>query len=363
MLSQMTLQAEFEAFLSGFPRNPQDPRVLSGIADDIEEHYPTLGQVLGEEIHEFFRTPFSTQRIVCGLAEEVEKAYRSSGVSIDFYYYAGEFYTGDVNACAVKVDGGFLFLLNTGLIDCIHKFSCAHIFSDALVRQADGKGHFHVDDDERIQGYSFNWLAGYFADLAIKYLNFQGFDNIYKLERPQDERLYVCRHIINVHMWIFIIMHEFAHAVLGHLAVPHVANVATPVGLLPLLSKSHKQEHEADLMATRVLLSMGCDGQVMTPEETALADLKMASIANFFFLADLLGSVSNAMQGAKGDENPQGDEGSTHPDPLLRLQFIIDALSVQYGEPCTEFYPRIATTTAWFNLIKPRIMAHLQGSL
>jgi len=158
--------------------------------------------------------------------------------------FCGEFPTGEFNASARRCQNGFLLLLNRGLRHLLYQISLAatyHIKSATDLESA------------IVPPHSREWaeLSAYAIGVCLNYSRGKShFDWQGSSRSPQGN---FASSGFSSSMRTFVVAHEVAHVELGHLNSGQSTHVRTPIGDVEFISKSYKQEFEADQLAQQVL--------------------------------------------------------------------------------------------------------------
>ncbi len=151
--------------------------------------------------------------------------------------FAGEFVTGDFNACARQMKNGILILINAGTMSLIHQVATL-------------LGYFVKFNESDTDLLDPHRVIAILADTAIAYFvrkdshaaervpalyGFKG--NLVAGIRRECER--------------FVLAHEYGHAIAGHLREDEQVSMSNTV----LLAKNWEKEFEADRLGMQLLLS------------------------------------------------------------------------------------------------------------
>jgi hypothetical protein len=176
-------------------------------------------------------------------AEEVEATIHSVPAFAEKYHddvYVGEFPTGSVNCETVKVNGGYLVLVNSGTLMMLQQvvtFLC------------------RGDPDDRDSEKSLKASAGVAAVLT-SYVE-EG-DPYYGPKPLNGGWLGVLTALFSTAATKFVIAHEYGHILANHFSETDPERIAleTPAGAIDILKKSHEQEFEADELGYRLTLGV-----------------------------------------------------------------------------------------------------------
>ena len=271
------------------------------------------------------------------LAFEIESDLGAAGFALKDEVFVGEFPTGSFNAQAVAVPGGVLILINTGLMGMVHKltkimalsFGFADLSSETRMRET-----FEAWSD-----YSENQITEMLAEVVLAYL--VG-GNVYSARRLPAlgglkgfVRAGICSECER-----FVIAHEYAHALLGHLdGYQPPKGINGSAGELQVIAKSWEQELEADVVAMQLMLTTGMP-RLMFGSGPRLVDhplkaLVMQSVAAgallFFAIDDLIQRVAEALY-----DLDRPSVVSDHPPSATRATLAREALRMCGGDQLLE---------------------------
>ncbi len=154
--------------------------------------------------------------------------------------FVGEFPTGSINCETVKVDGGFLVLVSSGTLTMLHQVTTFLCRGDA---------------DHPTSQQSLDAADGIAAVLASYVENG---DPFYGPKPLVGGMLAMLSGELSAAAMKFVVAHEYAHILAGHLTEPNPESTAieTEVGAIEVLRKSREQEFEADEIGYRLTLGV-----------------------------------------------------------------------------------------------------------
>jgi hypothetical protein len=175
-------------------------------------------------------------------AAEVEATVRALPAFANRFHdevFVGEFPTGSYNCQTVKVDGGFLVLVNSGTLMMLQQ-----VVNFLWSGDAD-----HPRSPESLQA------ADGVAEVLASYV--EHFDPFYGPKPLLGGMLAFASSLMSTAALKFVIAHEYGHILAGHLTEPDREPLAleTEVGAIEVLRKNHAQEFEADEIG--YLLTLG----------------------------------------------------------------------------------------------------------
>ena len=346
----MTLQTEWEEFICRFPRNPIPPRTYD--MKDLERRFPVYFERLKKDIGT--NGPHNPDIMLRQMALQCERFYQTVGVELDFDYYLGEFFTGEINAAATLAPSGYFFLINNGLRDVIFKFCKSFIWSSEFVYM-----HTHqkceLPPGYDPQSYTFSSIADYLGDTIYIYLRKLPQDLLTKLVIPANENASLLFAYGDTHAVSFVIMHEMAHAILGHLNQDNMRHVLPDDNSVMIYNQSQQQEYEADWLAASALHACESTGsRYYTPDESRLASWRLNSICLVMLCLDLVEEGAEVLSGSSAPV-----EKRTHPYALMRIRAILKLFEHQWEQDPVEAFPVLETTLSWYEKIKPRVSHRL----
>jgi len=255
--------------------------------------------------------------------------------------YVGKFPTGDFNAQALRVPGGgYVFLINVGLMMLIYD-AAKVVFSQAAWQagkrwtvgsprtelqmietafKADGDSST-TDDNAHV--LSFDAAAKRLQESIRSYVRHSEWHPASDPEhfviqgRSQTEVLTTLVEAAER----FVVAHEFAHAMLGHLENAATALLAVPQGKQPIyeLQKTWMDEIAADANAV-ILLIFGAPRQLENPSERLLFEMALAGPLFFLAVGGLI-------------EEETAEKPRTHPPAVQRRQALREWLSKKLPQP------------------------------
>jgi hypothetical protein len=290
------------------------------VADLLEETYRQNRERYEQET----RHPATV--LIERTAERVEQSIRA----IERYrplfrddVFAGEFPTGVVNAQAVSVDGGFLVLVNSGLLTVVQQITEFLVAGDPD-RATDGTANVAAID-------------GVVAVLEA-YLRFG--DPFFGPKPMSGGMAMLLRSALSRATQAFVVAHEYAHVIAGHFddRDAQLEQLATSVGPVGVIKKSWRQELEADTVAHKILLGvddyaaidLAAIDQAFAPGEASgsvlgrALELK-AAIAAPLIVLTIDAIVTDVVAAARRVSGVVRAD-ATHPPARVRMDNLITAL-------------------------------------
>lgn len=176
-------------------------------------------------------------------AAEVEATIRALPAFAGKFHdtvFVGEFPTGSINCQAVKVDGGFLVLINSGTIMMLQQVV-------TFLWRGDANDPSSLATLEAADGV---------AEVLASYV--QDGDPFYGPKPVLGGIRAVVSGSMDAAALKFVIAHEYGHILAGHLAEPYPTSLVleTPVGAIDVVGQNHAQELEADDIGYRLTLGV-----------------------------------------------------------------------------------------------------------
>jgi hypothetical protein len=177
------------------------------------------------------------------LAAEVEATIRAVPAFAERFHddvFVGEFPTGSINCATVKVDGGFLVLVNSGtlmMLKQVVEFLCR-------------------GDADNPDSPASREAADGIAEVLISYI--KDGDPYYGPKPLSGGMRLLLSSSLSSAAMKFVVAHEYGHILAGHLSEPCADStvVETKVGSIEVLRKNHAQEFEADELGYRLTLGV-----------------------------------------------------------------------------------------------------------
>jgi hypothetical protein len=229
----------------------------------------------------------------------------------------GEFPTGAINAESVKVDSGFLVLVNSGTMSMLQQ-----VVTFLWQGDADDPG-----------GEKSRRAADGVADVLASYV--ESGDPFYGPKPVLGGMLGAASGLMSDAAEKFVVAHEYGHILGGHFAEAELASTTleTEVGPLETIRKDHEQEFEADKLGYLLTLGVGAFDQfdLKVIEIAATSDYpgvlhaatrqKCLIAAPFVVLTIdiILGRFSEPVRSQDGEEGPQ----RTHPSATDRIERLL----------------------------------------
>jgi hypothetical protein len=261
----------------------------------------------------------SLHQIIQGVSAEVKSDFEKTGLPIRTATYAGAYPTGSFNAQAVIVQEGVLVLVNTGLhsfiLEVLVIMMHSAIFKNFETDTVSAKGQL-------ARPLSRAELVLALAELVVAYTaaNSAWLGNCRQLPRPGGVRTIL---LAMVARWCekFVLAHEYAHVVAGHLSASQTVKVPTPAGEVEFAAKSRIEEFQADQIALGVILK--------SPEfdrsDPITPRIATAGVLLSFALAELIERTATSVQRLYGftsmsDHPPTSDRREVLTNEIIRLE-------------------------------------------
>jgi hypothetical protein len=297
---------------------------LSAIAegateDEAAQHIDALRQAAKT-------APSCPQLIIDGFANEVVRAIELQGRYLRTPVYAGEYPTGAMNACITKSPSGigWLILVNTGLMLSLWQAVKVHALAMNFVED---DGHVKVLP-ARQPGWTCEQISRALAEIAFAY--FTG-----DVTQATRYSTLAGRRLVMLERYVscaerFIIAHEFAHLIAGHLQEAAPAVWRTPKGNLPVVNPLQEREFEADEIG--LSLTFALPKEIASNKDRLFNEMsgRIAGPVFYFQLSELFNTI-----GVKVFRQ-RDPSVSTHPSPTERGRRLIDLFAERYGGEVTN---------------------------
>ena len=268
--------------LTAFARESAAAQMPNGSDDEKQQH-----------IAEFVRQMTETQRIatsyeaphwyniILKLSGEIDKAANDAAIPVPSHPLLGTLPIGQINAMTIRVPGTdeFVIIFDWQLFLFALLLSKAVVRALPLVSTEDGSFQIRIDSDGiRSRTDSDPSVVGRFLEVVMAYAvaGDPGFAPQYFPE-PQYSllaaRLRDC-------MELFVMGHEYAHIILGHLTSANGAVLAR-MNNAEEVAYSWQQEYEADMLGANLMMRAEFAGERVPPDHSYWG-------ADFFFLVPLI---------------------------------------------------------------------------
>jgi hypothetical protein len=248
-MSHNDLSAQYIDFLAKHYRSPRGVRKAW---EDLRDTAHKLGDIEAAEelqrgIDALDNAPppdHPAQLLIQRLSRSVEDSirdrpeYRRTPLNI----YVGEFPVGGVNAISTPVDGGFLVLVQSGLIVGLRQILQALTLGGDL-SSASLHSPLVIDTLAAIVRAYSEYGDPFYGPHALG-------------SGPAAAMADIAAHACQE----FVVAHEYGHILCGHFDSPQLQTVSTPGGSATAISRSWQQEYEADATAYELLLEQPLSG-------------------------------------------------------------------------------------------------------
>lgn len=251
-------------------------------------------------------------------AKEIESSIRKVKPTRMETVFAGEFITGDFNACALRATNGILVLINTGVMNLIHQVTTLLGY----------RVRMNETDSDILEPHR---AVPILADTAISYL-VEG-DSLLAERVPP---LYGAKGNLIAGLRRecerFVLAHEYGHAIGGHLSGDNQETCESKVARLVLIKKSWEQEFEADRLGLKLLLAEDEDYIAKENEFRLTIREKIAGTFLFFSIVEFISQAAAAVQ----NKPYEVIYSETHPPSGQRIQELRAYLRQLYPEKHVE---------------------------
>ena len=235
--------------------------------------------------------------------------------------WSGIFPTGEYNANTVRVpkNGGYVILINEGLLDLTNCFLIL-LISAMVASEFDDSGHSIPGTEAAQPELTLDEAAARLPKLILQYLGFEGVEAMADTVNIQTADIYRNNlyALLAIYTHYLVQAHEFAHVFLGHLDKPEqrILSARGTDKPISVQIKSWEEEYVADFSGMVLMLES---------ENRDIADepwILQATIAGpfiFFRLANLIEKVSKIRY-------------ESYPPPELRERKLMDKMKEQMRE-------------------------------
>ncbi len=275
------------------------------------------------------------QYVIDNICKEIEEGIHKLNFKNPMYFYATEIPTGQINASVMKsqrIKNGAIIFMNSGLMQLISQ-TTKIMMHRLLLGKKENDGRPYFDETELEEKQITNLLAKIFE----AYLKYNDITKAPQYEQLGGVKTLLAGSVIGG-AEKFIIGHEYAHGVLGHLENPKNMRAMSVKGKeVQIVDESFKnEEYEADSVGLTILfktLSNTNDREITFFEQSG------ASIGPFLFfsLAELDFQIQKDVLNTKFDE-------STHPPNSLRAKKLRKNIEertnkeyLKFADVCSEW--------------------------
>jgi hypothetical protein len=323
--------------------NPSNPRRAEAIYQAFSES--ACDFVLPSEQEEIKQMAMDGSRIIFDRHTKKILNALPSALRLKFEgkVYAGEFPTGDFNTHTARVpDGsGYIFLVNLGLMMLINT-TAKIVMSQAQWADFGPEGNPITESVDGEPAMTNQEAGDYLKDMIKQYVTLGQWKPISRHKRIVIKGVFgLLQAMLTDYAELFVLAHEFGHAVLGHLDNEESYKLAlpNPKESLSVIAKSRREELEADFVAG-VLVTQDLPRMVSDKWEGLQVEMALAGPFLLFELGRLIDKV--------GKINVK-----THPPYEERIQNLKDVF--RRIVPDGRSYSFVDTVTA--------TMHHLEGYL
>lgn len=242
-----------------FPYGQNAAEVERAFRTVISEQAPNLPPETLEAVRQQFMRGSAPviEALTAGIIEVLPQPSRQK---LEHRIYVGEFPTGDFNAQAVRepAGDGYVFLINKGLMMLVNTV-VKIVLSQATWASRDDAGCLDASTVTDSPALTNQEAATYLADTIKQYLS-------YGRWRPTSGHARIVlsggigmmQAMLTHYTELFVLAHEFGHALLGHLEGNSRQMLALPGGgqAIEVISKSVQDEFAADYTAGFILLTI-----------------------------------------------------------------------------------------------------------
>ena len=315
------------------------------------------------------------------LAREVENIFDNIKVKLKFKYYLGEFPTGEFNAVTVPVRRGYLFLFNTGL------FKFLGVFTKLL--SIDLERYLQKEDKlRRAEDIYDEKTVKSITELLISYIYGMNVSRMLADLQLSDPTITRDRFEILKYIELTILLHEFSHAVRGHLHSSQCIQYSSPGGKIEVMKHRWKNEFDADISTARLLLLNSYERSKGGRHfNVNTADMLFISVTFTFWIMDMIEEIGAHLRNEKtffervshlieSDENgfsSMSDEflqkldkhvnpwELTHPPARLRHSCMLAVSQETFGIPYENHLQGTRSVMHGLDILKSRILDYVKS--
>lgn len=317
------LREEYETLLRSGGHAPRPPLTA--------EEVLAFRAALPEREREYFASnplPNGSSKPFDHIAKDFQRTLREAGLPLPGPVLVEEYPHTALNAQARAVNNGTLILVNTGLTDLVHEIAKAHGLSLRV------RTHEEITNTIRVVDTKDDLIRSRTADSAIAsvvlaYL-LRG-DSRFCAKLPLDiGRSVELAWLLTEATRRFVIAHEFAHLLEGHLSRPGQVNCER-------LYHTREQEFQAD--ETGALL---CLRALQDPSDQMMTYITVAGPLFFLAIDHLITRVRNEL-----DDIPQGLRLSNYPTSDERGAALRSMFQEIYGSSVLQIADACVYWLSW----------------
>jgi hypothetical protein len=227
--------------------------------------------------------------------------------------FPGIFPTGSFNAQALSYEEGIIILVNLGLPEFLKVFSDVFLQYDEL--------QCNLFSRKMESQLNRSDCISLLTDAFVNYVNLSLDSRKYNSVLLVGGMLGQFSSFLNAECTMFVLAHEYAHAILGHLDPgKRMAARHTPYGEIEFMSKSQQEEIQADV--TAMFIQAACNSDDDTYFKMAMPMFIM-SYCLFFSIDRILTDIYERVMEARGRALIVTD----HPPSDVRYNILTDSIS------------------------------------
>jgi hypothetical protein len=227
--------------------------------------------------------------------------------------FPGIFPTGSFNAQACAYEEGIIILVNLGLPEFLK------VFSDVFLQYDELQGNLFSKKME-FQLNKFDCIS-LLTDAFVNYINLTLDSRKYDSALLVGGMLGEFSSFLNAECTMFVLAHEYAHAILGHLYPgKRMAARRTPYGEIKFMNKSQQEEIQADV--TAFFIQVACNSDDDTYFKMAMPMFIM-SYYLFFSIDRILTDIYKRVMESQGHALIVAD----HPPSDVRYNILTNSIS------------------------------------
>lgn len=199
--------------------------------------------------------PLTLQEIIDDICRDLIKSQKSKKCGQLLENVAvGELQTLDANSLCVKVPaGGYVVLLNTGLMILLHKSIKA--FASRMTIQTQAKNGDHKPE----KGPSLEETARYMYEIIATYISYNApVGPMLPIESLSESQILFSEGLLHFSE-MFVLAHEFGHILENHLSQVNVSKMMMKDREIDFFRPDWNQEYDADLRGLKLILETAED--------------------------------------------------------------------------------------------------------
>jgi hypothetical protein len=276
------------------------------------------------EVRKFLMAGQLLQPVLDSLSEEIHKSANRSQNSIPAETFAGVLPTGAFNAQATAAGGGYLILVNDGLLMFVHQVTKIMAFA-LRFHDFDNAGRLIEHPEMGFATHTLDEIRAALSEVVYAYLAFEYSAAASRFPAQGGIRGMVAS-LLRWFVELFAVAHEYGHLIGGHVSPEWTKRLEVAGSDVDVLAKKRTDEFEADHLGAQLLI--GASGVASNP---ALSMSAVAGPLIFFELDSLITRVQLDVFGSDRRvviDHPPSNERAESLRPLFEETFGSDAFGL-----------------------------------